>query len=87
MSNSMGLCVVRYHRVPFFKGYRFCKGTKKGNYLHESTLMSSLQSVIRVTIEFPLIFSETNLVEVPKMYEIRKICRPQKRHPTVSFHG
>ena len=43
--------------------------------------LSSLQSAISVTIEFSLIFGETNFVEVPK---IRKICSSQKRHPTVA---
>ena len=40
--------------------------------------MSSLQSAIRVTIEFSLLFGETNFVEVPKIHEIHKICNPQK---------
>ena len=35
----------------------------RGNYIHESTLVSSLQSAIRVTIKFLLIFDETNFVE------------------------
>ena len=46
-------------------------------------MVSSLQSAIHVTIEFPLIFGETNFVEVPKIHEISEICSPQKSHPTV----
>ena len=43
----------------------FANGLKKevqGNYFHESTLMSSLQSAIQVMMEFPLIFGKTNFV-------------------------
>ena len=46
------------HQVPpFLEGYKFRKWPNKqvqGNYFHESTLVSSHQSAIRVTIEFPL---------------------------------
>ena len=49
--------------------------------LHESTLVSSLQSAIRVTIEFLLVFGETNFMEVPKIHEIHEICSPQKKEP------
>ena len=66
-----------YHRVPFFEGYKFREWTKKevqGNYFCESTLASSFQSVICFTIEFPLIFGETNFMEVPKIHEIHEIC-------------
>ena len=45
--------------------------------------MSSLQSVIHVMIEFLLIFSEANFVEVPNFHEICKICSHQKRCSTV----
>ena len=45
--------------------------------------MSSLQSAIRVMIEFLLIFGETIFVEVPKIHEIREVCSPQKVCPTV----
>ena len=34
-------------------------------------------------MEFPLIFGETNFMEVPKIYEIREIYSPQKERPTV----
>ena len=35
------------------------------------------------TMEFPLIFGETNFVEVPKICEIHKIYGPQRKHPMV----
>ena len=44
--------------------------TNGGSYFHESILVSSLQSAICVTIEFPLIFGEIKFVEVPKIHEI-----------------
>ena len=46
--------------------------------------MSSLQSAIRVMIEFPLIFGETNFVEVLKIQKILEFVALEKRHPTVS---
>ena len=67
----------------FFEGYKFCEWTKKevrGNYFHKSTLVSSLQSTIHVMIEFPLIFSKTYFVEVPK---IHKNCSPQEKAPYI----
>ena len=66
----------------YFEGYKFCECTKR-KYFHESTLVSSLQFAIHVTIEFLLIFGETNFVEVPKIHEICEICSPQKRCPKV----
>ena len=33
------------------------------------------------TMEFPLIFGETNFVEVPKIYKICEIYGPRKRAP------
>ena len=60
----------KYSRAPFSRATNFANGLKKevqGNYYHKSTLISSLQSAIHVTIEFPLIFGETNFVEVPKI--------------------
>ena len=69
-----------------FEGYKFHEWTEKeapGNYFHESTLVSFLQSAIRFTIEFPLIFGETNFVEVPKIHEIHEFLALEKRHPTV----
>ena len=44
---------------------------------------SSLQSVIRVMIEFLLIFSKANFMEVPKIHIIHEICSPQGKLPTV----
>ena len=61
---------------PFLRATNFVNGLKKKvrrNYFHESTLVSSLQSAICVMIEFSLIFSETNYMEVSK---IREICNP-----------
>ena len=49
-------------------------------------LVSSLQSAIRVTIEFPLIFGKTNFVEVPKIHKIHKICSPGKKAPYGTLH-
>ena len=45
----------------------------QGNYFYESTLVSSLQFAIRVTIEFLLTFGEINFVS-PHIHEI---CSPQ----------
>ena len=70
----------------FSRATNFTNGLKKkvwGNYFHESTLVSSFQSVICVMIEFLLIFGDTNFVEVSK---IHKICSPQKRPPVVNVH-
>ena len=47
----------------------------RGNSFHKSTLVSSLQPVIRVTKEFLLIFGETNFA---KIHKIHKICSSQK---------
>ena len=49
----------------FLWATNFANGLKKevqGNYFHESTLMSSLQSAIQVMVEFLLIFGKTNFV-------------------------
>ena len=42
-----------------------------------SNLLFSLQSVL--SIEFPLIFGETNFVKVPKINEICKICSHREK--------
>ena len=42
---------------------------------------SSLQSTICVTIEFLLIFGETNFMEVPKILKIRKFLALKKGTP------
>ena len=68
-----------YCRVPFCKGYKFQEWEVRGNHFHESTLVSSIQSAIRVTIAFLLIFGETNFVEVPTIHEIHEICSPQNK--------
>ena len=52
----------------------------RGDYFHESTLVSSLQPAIHVTIEFLLIFGETSFV---KIHEIHKICSSRKKLRTV----
>ena len=49
----------------------------------KSALMSSLQSVICVTIEFLLTFSETNFMELPKATKFVKFVALKKRRPTV----
>ena len=75
-----------YHRASFLRATNFVNRLKKevqGNYFHESTLVSSLQSTVCVMIEFLLIFDETNSVEAPKIHKIRENCSPQKRHPMV----
>ena len=45
-------------------------------------LNSYVRITIRVTMEFSLIISEINFVEVPKMLEIHEIYGPQKWRPT-----
>ena len=61
------LHVILYRRAPFLSATNSVNGLKKEvreNYFHESTLGSSLQSAILVTIEFLLIFSEMNFVKL-----------------------
>ena len=70
--------VIAYRRAPFFEGYKFHEWKARENNFHESTLVPSLRSAICVTIEFLLIFSETNFVEVPKIHEIGS---PGKKAP------
>ena len=51
--------------VPLLWATDFANGLKKevqGNYFHESTLMSSLQSAIQVMMEVPLIFGKINFM-------------------------
>ena len=51
------------------EGYKFHEWTKKGswrNYFHESTLVSSLQFAINITIEFPLILVKPISWKSPK---------------------
>ena len=83
------ICVQTYRRTSFSRATNFANGLKKevrGNYFHDSILVSSLQSAICVMIEFPLIFSEKKFVEVSKIHEIHKICSPRKRCPTVNAY-
>ena len=75
--------VKAYCRAPIFKCYKFRVCEVRRKHFHESTLVSSLQFVIRVTIEFPLIFSKKNFVEVPKIHEI---CSPWKKVPYGTFN-
>ena len=72
---------IHCRRVPFLRATNFTDGLKtdvRENYYYKSTLVSSLQSAIYVTIEFPLIFSETNFVEAPKIHKIHEIFSLQK---------
>ena len=64
-----------YRRVPFW-GLQSCVCEVQGNHFHESTLVSSLQSAIHVTIEVLLILGEKNFMEVPKIHEI---CSPWQK--------
>ena len=60
--------LLLYHRATSLRATSFGNGLKKEvrrNYFHESTLVSSVQSTICVTIEFLLIFDEANFMEVP----------------------
>ena len=47
--------------------------------------LPSLQSAIHVMIGFPIIFSETSFMEVPKIHKICKICSPWKGCPMVQY--
>ena len=75
--------------MSFSRATNFANQLKKeirGNYFHESTLVSSLLTAICVTIEFSLIFGETNFVQVPKIHKIYEICSPQERRPTLQYN-
>ena len=64
----------------------FANGLKKEvwrKYFHKFSLVSSLQSVIHVMIEFLQHFGENNFMEVPKIHKIHKIHSPRKRYPMV----
>ena len=67
----------------FLRATNFANGLKfkETIFTNVATLVSSFQSIISVTIEFPLIFGETSFMEVAK---IHKTCSPQKRCPTVA---
>ena len=65
-----------YCGAPFFDSYKFCKWSKKGireNCFDETTLAELF--TIHV-MEFPLIFGEINVVEVPKICKAYKIYSP-----------
>ena len=66
----------------FSRATNFANGAKKGvrgNYFHETTLAELFTIHMNLhTMEFPLIFSEPNFVEVPKIHEI---YGSQKRAP------
>ena len=49
---KQSLFSIEYCRAPFFKGYKFHEWEVQGNHFRKYTLVSSLQSAIRVTIEF-----------------------------------
>ena len=81
--------MVSYRRAPFLRATNFANGLKKevqGNYFHESTSVSSLQSAICITIKFPLIFGETNFVKVPKSTRSMKFVALEKRYYNMISH-
>ena len=51
---KQSLFSIEYCRAPFFEGYKFHEWEVQGNHSREYTLVSSLHSAIRVTIEFLL---------------------------------
>ena len=62
---------------PFFEGYKFCELSKKevrGNYFCNMTLGAPFYNTHELTRDG--VFGETNFMEVPKIYEIRKIYGP-----------
>ena len=75
----------------FSRAINFANGARKGvrgNYFHETTLAELFTTHVNLhMMEFPLIFGETNFVEVPK---IRKIYGPRKksalRYKTMSYN-
>ena len=71
-----------YHRAPFFEGYKFCEWSKKGSLwkLFSQTTLAELFTIhVNLhTMEYLLIFGETNFVEVPKIHKIHKLYGPQK---------
>ena len=71
-----------YRRAPFLRATNFVNG-KFGEtiFMYESTMVPSLQSAIHVTIEFPLIFSETNFMEIPKSTKSTKFVALEKKVP------
>ena len=70
---------------PFLRATNIANGARKGvygNYFHEPTLAELFTIHMNLHVmEFLLIFSETNFVEVPKS---TKFMALKKKHPTVS---
>ena len=66
------------------KGYKFANGANKGvrgNYFCETTLVALFTIHVNLyAMEFPLIFGETNFVEVPKIHKIHEIYGPRKKN-------
>ena len=73
-------------RVPFSRATNFTNGLKRKfeETIFKNLHFFSLQSVICVTIGFPLIFGKTNFMEVQKSMKSAKFVVLEKRRPTVS---
>ena len=74
----MVILSLRYRRAPF-EGYKFCEWSKKEfvEIISLNDIGRTLYNTCELThMEFLLSFGETNFVEVPKIYEIRKIYGP-----------
>ena len=67
----------------FSRATNFTYGARKGvcgNYFHKTTLVELFTIHMNLHVmEFPLIFSETNFVEVPKIHEIHEFYDPRKK--------
>ena len=67
-------CKVQYRRAPFLRATNFANGARKGvcgNYFNKMTLVELFTIHMNLHVmEFPLIFGETNFVEVTKIHEI-----------------
>ena len=65
----------------------FANGARKGvygNYFHGMTLAELFTLHVNLqAMEFPLIFGETNFVEVPKSTKSANLRPLKKEHPTV----
>ena len=70
---------------PFLRAINFANGARKGvcgNYFHEPTLAELFTIHMNLhAMEFPLIFGETNFVEVPKSTKSTKFMALEKRAP------
>ena len=69
----------------FSRVANFANGARKGvhgNYFHETILAELFTIHVNLHVmEFPLIFGETNFVEVPKIREFTKFTTLEKRAP------